>query len=43
MENNDRNDDNKKNLLKKVVFWLKINALLLLAIFVTFWIFMILL
>lgn len=43
MENNDRNDDNKKNLLEKVVFWLKINALLLLAIFVTFWIFMILL
>lgn len=43
MENNDRNDDNKKSLLEKVVFWLKINALLLLAIFVTFWIFMILL
>lgn len=38
MDNNEKKDDNKKSLLEKVLFWLKINALLLLSILITFWI-----
>lgn len=39
MDNNEKNDDNKKSLLEKVLFWLKINALLSFCILITFWIF----
>lgn len=38
MDNNEKKDDNKKSLLEKVLFWLKINALLLFGILITFWI-----
>lgn len=42
-EKKEKEDVNSKTLLTKILFWLKINALLLLALVVTFWIFMCLL
>lgn len=41
MNNDENKDDNKKSLLEKIVFWLKMNSILLLGVFITFWIFLI--